>query len=146
MHAAAITLDTETAQVKLLDYAAVHDCGVMVNPAMVEGQFKGAIAMGIGAALWEQLVLDTDGRLATDRFKTYLVPRSRDLPQLRICHLVTPGPFHPLGMKGAGESGVGGAYAALTNAVTDALGAKARNRAVVPATPPRIARLLNASS
>jgi carbon-monoxide dehydrogenase large subunit len=144
VHAAAIALDTGTAQVRVLDYAAVHDCGVMVNPAMVEGQFKGAISMGIGAALWEELVLDADGRMTTDRFKTYLLPRSRDLPPLRIGHLVTPGPFHPLGMKGAGESGVGGAYAVLANAVADALGAKAPNRTLVPATPPRIARALHA--
>jgi carbon-monoxide dehydrogenase large subunit len=142
VHGAAIELDTGTAQVRVLDYAAIHDCGVVVNPALVEGQFKGAIAMGIGAALWEELVYDDDGRLVTDCIKRYLLPRSRDIPALRTGSLCTPSPFHPMGMKGAGETGVGGAYAAISNAVADALRDLAPSRTMIPASPPRLARIL----
>jgi carbon-monoxide dehydrogenase large subunit len=138
VHAAAVELDLETAEVRLLDYALVHDCGNVVNPALVEGQIRGAVAMGIGIALYEQLLFDADGRLRTDRLKTYLLPRALDLPPLRIGHRTTPSPFHPLGLKGAGESGVGGALAAVTNAVADALGSAGRGLRHIPATPSRL--------
>ena len=122
MHAAAVELDPGTGRVTVLDVAAVHDCGVMINPALVTGQLKGAIVMGLGAALWEELTHDDGGRLVSDRFKTYLLPRATELPAIRVGHMATPSPFHPLGLKGAGESGLGGALAAATNAVADALG------------------------
>jgi carbon-monoxide dehydrogenase large subunit len=136
-HAVAVEVDTATGNSRLLDYAAVHDCGTVINPDLVLGQFKGAIVMGIGAALWEELKIDGDGHLVSDRFKSYLLPRSLDLPPIRVGHRVTPNPFHPLGMKGAGESGLGGALAAVFSAVNDALGDGAELQHV-PATPPRV--------
>ena len=123
VHAAAVEVDRETGHVRVLDYAGVHDCGTVVNPALVEGQFRGAVVMGIGAALWEEIQLTDTGQLRSDRFKTYLMPRANEVPNIRIGHRVTPSPFHPLGLKGAGESGVGGAMAAIVNAVADATGA-----------------------
>ncbi len=141
-HAVAVELDAGTGRVTVLDYAAMHDCGVMVNPALVTGQLKGAIAMGIGAALWEELTHDTDGRLTSNRLKAYLLPRSTDLPPFRVGHMSTPSPFHPLGMKGAGESGLGGALAAVFNAVGDALGPLSARLDTVPATPPRLVAIL----
>lgn len=137
VHAAAIELDMETGITKLLDYAVVHDCGVMINPALVEGQIRGAVVMGIGAALWEELKFDPEQRMITDRFKTYLLPRSLDIPAIRVGHRETRNPFHPLGMKGAGESGLGGAMAVLGNAVANALGDAATIRHV-PMTPARV--------
>lgn len=122
VHAAAVELDSVSGQVRVLDYAAVHDCGVVVNPGLVEGQFKGAIVMGIGAALWEELLRDAEGATRTTRLKSYVLPRAIDLPRFRIGHRCTPSPFHPLGSKGAGESGFGGAMAVMANAVADALG------------------------
>ncbi len=138
VHAAAVEVCHATGIVRVLDYAVVHDCGNVVNPALVEGQIRGAVAMGIGAALWERLVTDADGRPGADRFKAYLLPRSTDLPPIRIGHLVTPSPFHPLGMKGAGESGLGGALAATANAVADAIGPACIHLEAFPATPARI--------
>lgn len=135
VHAAAVEVDNATGCVRVLDYAAIHDCGVVVNPALVEGQFKGAIAMGIGAALWEELLHDAQGQTSTRRFKSYVLPRSTDLPDFRIGHRCTPGPFNPLGVKGAGESGYGGAMAAIGNAVADALGAAGLNLARMPCKP-----------
>ena len=81
--------------------------------------------------------MDVEQRLISDRFKTYLMPRSLDLPPIRVGHLITPNPFHPLGMKGAGESGLGGALASVINAVADAQGVGTTVRCV-PATPPRV--------
>lgn len=137
VHAAAVEVDTETGIVKVLDYAAVHDCGVVINPSLVDGQFRGAIVMGIGAALWEEIKLKENGERLTDRFKNYLMPRSLDLPQIRTGHLETPSPFHPLGMKGGGECGLSGAYAVITNAVHDAFDGRL-SLCAVPASPQRI--------
>jgi carbon-monoxide dehydrogenase large subunit len=137
-----VELDTATGHVRILDIAAFHDCGVMINPALVTGQLKGAIAMGVGTALWEELTYTSSGQLQSDRFKTYLMPRSTDLPPIRIGHMSTPSPFNPLGLKGAGESGVAGALAATINAVADALGRSAGNITTVPATAPRLMELL----
>lgn len=138
VHAAAVELCHATGIAAVLDYAVVHDCGEVVNPALVEGQLRGAIAMGIGAALWERMGTDPAGRPTADRFKAYLLPRAPDLPRIRVGHLNTPSPFHPLGMKGAGESGLGGALAATANAIADALGPAARYLEKFPATPARI--------
>ena len=142
VHAAAVEVDHGTGRVTVLDYAVVHDCGVVMNPGLVTGQIRGGVAMGIGMALWEELLFDAGGRLMSDRLKTYLLPRTTDLPPIRVGHKETPSPFHPLGMKGAGESGVGGGLAAVTNAVADALGPVAALLTTVPATPPRLMQLL----
>jgi carbon-monoxide dehydrogenase large subunit len=142
VHAAAIELELATGNITVLDYALVHDSGVIVNPAMVSGQLRGAVTMGIGAALWEELVFDAEGHLVSNRLKSYLMPRAPDLPALRVGHRCTPSPFHPLGMKGVGESGVGGAMASVFNAVADAMGPAGRRLANVPATAPRILRAL----
>ena len=142
VHAAAISLDLGTGRVTVLDYAVMHDCGVMVNPGLVSGQLKGAVVVGIGMALWEELLFDADGRLLSDRLKTYLLPRTTDLPLIRLGHMQTPSPFHPLGMKGAGESGLGGALSAVFNAVGDALGHDRHRLDTVPATPERLVSIL----
>jgi carbon-monoxide dehydrogenase large subunit len=142
VHASVVEVDTTSACVKLLDYAAVHDCGIVVNPGLVEGQFKGAIAMGIGAALWEELLHDGHGRTITNRFKSYVLPRATDLPEFRIGHRCTPSPFHPLGVKGAGESGLGGAMASVANAVANALGERGRHLERLPCRPEILMPLL----
>ncbi|MGC5015827.1 xanthine dehydrogenase family protein molybdopterin-binding subunit [Streptosporangium sp. DT93] len=121
LHAAVVEVDPDTGLTTPLDFVMAHDCGVVINPALVRGQAHGAIAMGLGAALTEELVYDEEGRLLSDRFKSYLLPRAGDLPAVRLEHQVTPSPFTMYGNKGAGEAGVGGAQAALANAIEDAL-------------------------
>ena len=94
--------------------------------------------MGIGAAMSEEQVYDDEGRLLSDRFKTYMMPRPSDVPSIEMGHNVTPSPFTILGVKGAGEAGVGGAQAAIVNAVNDALlplGARLRR---TPASAPNV--------
>jgi carbon-monoxide dehydrogenase large subunit len=120
-HVVSAEVDRETGQVTLLSYTGLHDCGTVVNPLLVRGQFLGAIVMGIGGALWEESVYGADGRLRSDTLKGYLLPRSTDLPFIKTVTRETPSPFSMFGMKGAGESGVGGALAATANAVNDAL-------------------------
>jgi carbon-monoxide dehydrogenase large subunit len=120
-HVAVVEVDAETGIVRLLEYAAVDDCGTQINPMFVSGQFQGAINMGIGGALFEELTYDADGHLLATSFKHYLMPRAPDLPTLRTGSQETPSPFTILGTKGAGEGGVAGAAACIVNAVNDAL-------------------------
>jgi carbon-monoxide dehydrogenase large subunit len=135
VHVAIVEVDSETGKVELQRFGVLHDCGNMINPTFVEGQMHGAVVMGIGAALSEESKYSADGRLLADRFKTYLMSRANELPMIEIEHQVTPSPFTLLGVKGAGEAGVGGAVAAVINAVNDAIrptGARLRR---TPASP-----------
>lgn len=140
--AVVVEVDPATGVLHLLDVVLAHDCGTMINPALVEGQAHGALAMGLGAAWTEDLPFDADGRCLADRFKTYLLPRAGDLPRFRIAHQVTPSPFTLLGNKGAGEAGVGSAMAALTSAVEDALRPLGASIRSLPLTPERVLDLI----
>ncbi len=143
VHAAEVEISRDTGVVRILNYSVVHDCGTVINPALVDGQMRGAVVMGIGAALWERMQMGEGGHKITDRLKNYLLPRASDIPPIEIGHRVTPSAFHPLGMKGAGESGVGGAMASVINAVGNAIGPEAARRLnAVPATPGRILRAM----
>jgi carbon-monoxide dehydrogenase large subunit len=141
-HVTKVEIDRETGVVKLLAYSGVHDCGTIISPKFVEGQFLGAIVMGIGGALWEHLQYDSEGRLITKSFKQYLMPRATDLPPIRTGHTVTPSPFAMLGMKGAGESGFAGAVASLANAVNDALRPLGVVVEELPLSAPRLLQLI----
>jgi carbon-monoxide dehydrogenase large subunit len=121
-HAAVVEVDPDTGVVRVLRYVAVDDCGVMINPMVVEGQVHGGIAHGIGNALLERVVYDEGGQLTTGTLMDYALPRATDVPRLEVHHVVTPSPLNPLGVKGAGEGGTLPAPAAIANAVADALG------------------------
>jgi carbon-monoxide dehydrogenase large subunit len=121
IHVAVTEVDVETGKVDLRRFGVVHDCGTMINPIFVEGQMEGAVVMGVGAGMMEEQVFDESGALLTDRLKSYLMPRASDVPSIEMVHHVTPSPFTLLGTKGAGEAGIGGAQAAIANAVHDAL-------------------------
>jgi carbon-monoxide dehydrogenase large subunit len=121
-HAAVVEVDPETGWVRVLRYVAVDDCGVMINPMVVEGQVHGGIAHGIGNALLERVAYDEAGQVVTGTLMDYALPRASDVPGLEVHHVVTPSPLNPLGVKGAGEGGTLPAPAAIANAVADALG------------------------
>jgi carbon-monoxide dehydrogenase large subunit len=121
-HAAVVEVDSDTGAVRVLRYVAVDDCGVMINPMVVEGQVHGGIAHGIGNALLERIAYDEGGQLITGTLMDYALPRATDVPALEVHHVVTPSPLNPLGVKGAGEGGTLPAPAAIANAVADALG------------------------
>jgi aerobic carbon-monoxide dehydrogenase large subunit len=138
MHAAHLEVDVETGFVRLLGYWVVEDCGTMVNPLLVDEQVRGGVAMGLGWALLEQCVYDSEGQMLNGTMADYLVPLAGDVPDIRIVHVATPTPASQLGIKGAGESGVIGAPAAVLNAVNDALRPFGAQLSEIPITPRRI--------
>lgn len=121
VHVSVVEIDPETGRITLLRHGVVDDCGTMINPLAVAGQMHGAIGMGIGGALTEELRYDAVGQLLATGFKTYLTPRASDVPRIELAHQVTPSPFTLHGEKGAGEAGVGGSIAAILGAANDAL-------------------------
>jgi carbon-monoxide dehydrogenase large subunit len=122
IHLAVVAVDAETGAVRLRALYAADDCGVVINPMIVEGQVHGGLAQGIGQALSERVVYDrASGQLLTASFLDYGMPRASDLPAFHTTFIATPAPSNPLGVKGASESGAIGAPAAIGNAVIDAL-------------------------
>jgi aerobic carbon-monoxide dehydrogenase large subunit len=125
-HVAIVEVDPETAVVTVLRYAAVDDCGRVVNPILAEGQIHGSLAQGLAQALYEQVVYAGDGQLLTGTLLEYAVPTAADLPSFALDSIESPSPLNPLGAKGIGESGTIGAPPAIVNAVADALGLAGR--------------------
>jgi aerobic carbon-monoxide dehydrogenase large subunit len=142
---AVIDLDTRTGMLDIVKYVSVHDCGVMLNPQIVTTQHLGCIAQGIGAALYEELRYDDDGRLLNGTFMDYLLPTVNEIPNLILDHMVTPTPFTPLGAKGAGETGMLSPPVALGNAIEDALKPLGVEVRELPYTPDRLLRLIKAA-
>ncbi|MFB9731713.1 aerobic carbon-monoxide dehydrogenase large subunit [Ornithinimicrobium kibberense] len=122
MHAAVVETDPDTADITVLRYCVVHDCGPMLNPMIVEGQVHGGVAQGIGGALYEKLAYGEDGQLMNASFMDFLMPFATEVPQIETDHLETPSPLNPLGIKGAGEAGTIPASAAIASAIEDAEG------------------------
>ena len=137
-HVAVVEVDPETGKVDFLDYAAVHDCGTMVNPRSLEGHMIGGTAQGIGTALLEEFVYDDNGDFQSGTLLNYLLPTSMDVPEVKCGHLETPSPYTPYGIKGGGEGGRMMAPGAIFAAIDDALepfGVRLRR---LPATPERV--------
>ncbi len=141
-HICLVEVDIETAQVKVLRYGVVHDCGKEINPLIVAGQVHGATVHGIGAALLEEFVYDANGQLLTTTFMDYLKPTASDVPTIETDHLETPSPFTPLGTKGVGEGGAIPAPACIANAVEDALRPLGVRITGLPLSPNRLWALL----
>ncbi|MCM3300811.1 xanthine dehydrogenase family protein molybdopterin-binding subunit [Streptomyces sp. R02] len=142
VYVARVLVDLATGKTTITGLVAVHDCGRVINPTLVEGQMHGAMATGAGLALFEESLSDTDGSPLTSTFKHYLLPRANDLPSMVVEHIETPSPHTLLGAKGAGEAGVGGTMAAVLNAVANALGPGCPPPTALPLTPPRVLDLL----
>src|SRR5437870_1520869 len=137
-HAAAVEVDVETCEIRLLAYAIVHDPGRAINPMIVEAQLQGGAAQGIGAGLMEEVVYDGSGQLLTGSLMDYAIPKADQLPLLAVALDEHPSTINALGIKGVGESGAIPGAAAIANAVEDAvadLGALIRE---VPVTPARL--------
>ena len=134
-HICIVEVDTETGQVEVLQYVAVDDCGVQVNPLIVDGQVHGGVVQGLAQALFEEAVYDTDGNLKNASLAEYLVPAASDVPSITLGHTITPSPTNPLGVKGIGEAGTIGAAPAVINAVVDALSGLGVSDMPMPASP-----------
>jgi aerobic carbon-monoxide dehydrogenase large subunit len=123
VHAAIVEVDPETGRVGIDNYAVAHDCGVVVNPMLVEGQVMGGAAQGLGGILCEAIVYDANGQLLSGSLMDYALPTAGDIPSMTIVHQHSPSPLNPLGVKGVGEGGAVAPPAAIANAVCDALAA-----------------------
>ncbi|WP_255281266.1 molybdopterin cofactor-binding domain-containing protein [Actinomadura madurae] len=123
-HAAIVEVDPDTAEIAVLRYAVVHDCGRLINPMVVEGQIHGGVAQGIGGALYERMAYDESGQLLNASFMDFLMPYATEIPRIETDHLETPSPLNPLGIKGAGEAGVIPVSAVIASAVEDAEGVR----------------------
>jgi len=104
-----------------MKYVVVHDCGRVVNPAIVAGQVHGGTAQGIAGAFYERLYYDQTGQLLNANFMDFLMPTAAELPDLEVWHLETPSTLNPLGVKGVGEAGAIPVAALLAEAIEDAL-------------------------
>lgn len=142
-HAVVVEVDLDTGHVKVLKYAAVEDCGRVVNPMIVDGQIQGGIAQGIGTGLLEEFIYDEQGQPKVTTFMDYMMPGAAEVPEVSIGHMETLNPLTELGAKGMGEGGAIGPPAALANAVTDALREFRVSINRVPITPARVWLALN---
>jgi len=120
-HIATVEVDLEIGKVEVLKYIVVHDAGKILIPEVVEGQLVGGVAQGVGGALYEEILYDRDGQLLTSTLMDYIIPGATEMPPMRIEHLETLPELLPVPYKGVGESGTIGGYAAISNAVHDAL-------------------------
>ncbi|KKK64074.1 hypothetical protein LCGC14_2987880, partial [marine sediment metagenome] len=141
-----LEVDAETGFVELLKYWVVEDCGVVINPQLVDDQIRGGVVQGIGQALCEHVVHDPDGQLLTATFMDYAMPRASDLPFYDVDHSCqTPCTHNPLGVKGCGEAGAIGSPPAVVNAVLDAMrsGGKDIGHIDMPVSPARVWEAMN---
>jgi carbon-monoxide dehydrogenase large subunit len=137
-HGAVVELDPGTGKVEILRYVCVEDCGVAINPQVVEGQARGGIAQGIAGALFEQVTYDEQGEPQAASLIDYKIPTACEIPDISIHHLETPCAFTENGAKGAGEGGTIGAPATVLNAVNDALRPVGVELDDTPITPERV--------
>jgi carbon-monoxide dehydrogenase large subunit len=137
-HICVVDVDKETGQVSIRRYVAVDDCGVQINPMIVEGQVHGGVLQGLAQAMLEQAVYDENGNLLTSSFLEYLVPSSLEAPRIETDSTVTPSPHNPIGVKGVGETGAIASSQAFVNAVCDALAPYGVVHIDMPVTPEKV--------
>jgi carbon-monoxide dehydrogenase large subunit len=133
-----VDVDPGTGKVDVRRFVAVDDCGVRINPMIVEGQIHGGLADGVGMALMEVITFDTDGNCLGGSFMDYLLPTAVECPSWELGETVTPSPHHPIGAKGVGESATVGSPPAVVNAVIDALKPFGVRHADMPLTPAQV--------
>ena len=138
-HIAEVEIDPDTGAVELLRYTAVDDYGRVVDPQLTEGQLHGGVTQGIGQALCEQIVYDSqDGQLLTGSLMDYALPRADALPMFEVVFNGDATAANPLGVKGVGQAGCIAAPPAVINAVVDALSPLGIDHIQMPATPERV--------
>ena len=137
-HIAEVEIDPDTGATQVVKYSAVNDLGTVVNPLLVAGQIQGGVMQGLGQALLEQAVYDSDGQLVTGSFMDYAMPRAHDAPMIEVASHPVPTKSNPLGAKGCGEAGTSGGLPAVANAVSDALSELGIRHLEMPMTPARI--------
>jgi carbon-monoxide dehydrogenase large subunit len=134
-HICEVEIDAETGETRIVNWTAVDDFGVLVNPMIVEGQVHGGIAQGVGQAMLEGAIYNHEGQLVTGSLMDYTMPRADNLPSFNVGMTETKCPSNPLGIKGCGEAGAIAAPAAVINAITNAIGSE---DLAMPATAPAV--------
>ena len=138
-HIAEVEIDPDTGFVDLVTYTAVDDCGNPLDTMIVEGQVHGSLAQGLGQALTENAVYDSNGQLVSGSFMDYGMPRAHHMPvELREAMHPVPATTNPLGVKGTGEAGTTAAIAAVMNAISHAIPNGAADHMDMPATPSKV--------
>ena len=144
-YAVVVDIDKGTGQVKVRRIVAVDDCGVRINPMIVEGQIHGGLAEGFGIAFMQLITFDAEGNCIGSNFTDYLLPTAVETPRFELGETVTPSPHHPLGAKGVGESPTVGSPAAYVNAVIDALAPYGVKNIDMPVTSDKVWAALRAA-
>ena len=142
-HAGVVSVRLSTGEIRIEDYAVVHDCGTMINPMIIDGQVHGAVAQGVAGAMYEHFQYDPD--TAQPRFASfmeYLYPTCSEVPEMTVEHFETPAPEQPLGVKGCGEGGTIGPPAVVAGAVSDALADLGVEITASPVTPSAVRRAI----
>jgi carbon-monoxide dehydrogenase large subunit len=139
-HIAEVEIDPDTGHVEIVTYTAVDDCGIMLDPIVVEGQVQGSVAQGLGQALLEHGIYDAgSGQLVAGSFMDYGMPHAHDMPvEMREATHSVPSTTNPLGVKGTGEAGTTAAIAAVMNAISHAVPNGAADHMDMPATPAKV--------
>jgi CO/xanthine dehydrogenase Mo-binding subunit len=136
-----VMVDDETGEVQVLRVVASHDCGVPINPMLVEGQIEGGISMGIGFALQEEMLFDSKGLQRNPNLTNYIMPTSLDMPEIEVDIVSNFDPTGPFGAKGVGEPTAVPTAAAIINAIYNAVGARVYS---LPATPEKVLAAIKA--
>lgn len=144
-HVVEVEVDADTGEIEIVNYVAVDDCGVVLNPFIVHGQAQGGIAQGVGQALTEDVVYDEDGQLISASFMDYAMPRAHHMSHIDGHFNIVPSTTNPLGVKGAGEAGATGAPPAIVSAVVDALKSFGIKHIDMPLTPEKVWRAIEAA-
>jgi aerobic carbon-monoxide dehydrogenase large subunit len=137
-HVGLVEVDVETGAVRVLRYAAVHDCGRPINPVVVEGQLHGGIVQGLGAALMEEIVYDGAGQLLTGTLMEYGLPTAEIVPALDVLALDHASMINEVGIKGVGESGIISPPVVIANAVEDAIARRGPGLQTLPVSAERV--------
>jgi carbon-monoxide dehydrogenase large subunit len=146
-HLCEVEIDPELGSIEMLNYVAIDDCGIVLNPLIVHGQMFGGIVQGIGQALTENVVYEPDsGQLLTGSYMDYGMPHAEHLSHITARFNQVPCVTNDLGVKGAGEAGCCGAPAALVSAVVDALRKFGVRHIDMPLTPERVWRAIGQSN
>ncbi len=144
-HVAEVEVDPDSGVAELVSYVCVNDFGTVINPMIVEGQLHGGVVQGIGQALMELAVYDSDGQLLTGSYMDYAMPRAADVPSFSLADHPAPAKTNPLGVKGCGEAGCAGALTCVMNAVIDALAERGIRHLDMPLTPFRVWQALHSA-
>jgi carbon-monoxide dehydrogenase large subunit len=144
-HVAEVEIDPDTGVIAVVKYSCVNDFGTVINPMIVEGQLHGGAVQGIGQALMEMTVYDSEGQFLTGSYMDYALPRASDVPSFTVAGHPVPTKTNPLGVKGCGEAGCAGALTSVMNAVVDALSEYGIKHIDMPATPFRVWQAIHAA-